>query len=328
MRSAEPRSGSEPRNRQERQPKQSGSSPEIAPHCTLHGYSFGGKRGQARQLRGISAISLSYGRLKLLLGHGFSTHLSLCCCLECSEPTAENASEAAERHSLKSLIVTLSLITFLIPAPSATAALRRHSHDIVIDSPSGSPALAQSGAEALFLHPLGDGRTMLYVEDRGGRSLTILDVTTPGDIRLAGHASLASRGPFDFVNDLTDHATLIRYRSADATVAFIDFRHWMHPSMVDRSDLAGAIGAQRVGLNGLLLCGNPSPALMREGETYTVVDASALEQPLKLGTISSVTQQLERSDTQTVFLLNPSGITVVRSLSAEQRAFQEENPTN
>lgn len=230
---------------------------------------------------------------------------------------------------MKSPIGILSLLfSLLIPATSATAAVRRRSQDIVINSPSGSPVLAQRGAEALFLHPLGDGRRILYVEDRGGGSLTILDVTTPGDIRLVGRAPLVSRGPFDFIEDLTDQASLIRYRGGDATVAFVDFRHWMHPSIVERPDLGGAIGAQRVGPSGLLLSGNPSTALIRVAETYHVVDTSILTQPLELGTITSVTQQLEGSDTETVFLLNPSGITVVRSLSAEQRALQEENPTN
>lgn len=204
----------------------------------------------------------------------------------------------------------------------------QHSQNIVVSFPSGFPALAQIGAEALYLHELGDGRTMLYVEDQGGLSLSILDVTNPAAIKLVGHAKLAAKGSFDFVPDLTDDNALIRYRDGSG-FALINFKHWMRPSLVEGQEFANATKAEAIGAHGLLLTsGNATSALARAMQTYDVMDTSNLSKPIRLATIQAVTQRVSRSDTGTIFLLNPSGITVVRRPGAERRAFEAANPTN
>lgn len=220
-----------------------------------------------------------------------------------------------------------ALVLAGIPAQGAR---RHHSQNIVVNSPLQFPALAQIGAEALYLHELGDGRSMLYVEDHGGRSLSILDVTNPGAIKLVGHAEIAAQGPFNFVRDLTNDGTLIRYREGSG-FALIDFKHWMRPSIVEQPEFVNATNAEAIGAHGLLLASSSSsamPALARAMQTYDVVDTSNLSQPIKLATVQAVTQRVSRSDTRTIFLLNPSGITVVRRPGAEQRAFEVENATN
>lgn len=212
-----------------------------------------------------------------------------------------------------------------IPAPGAT---RQHSQNIVVNSPSQFPALAQIGAEALYLHELGDGRAMLYVEDHGGRALSILDVTNPAKIKLVGHAEIAAKGPFDFMPDFTDDGALIRYREGSG-VALIDFTHWMRPFIVERPEFADGTNAEAIGVHGLLLAsGSAAPTLARAMQSYDVVDTSNLSQPIKLATIQAVTQRVSKSDTGTIFLLNPSGITVVRRPGAEQRASEAEEATN
>jgi hypothetical protein len=52
----------------------------------------------------------------------------------------------------------------------------------VVESPDNLPALAQAGAEAMYLDDTTDGRTFLYVEAQKGQQLTVLDVTDPARI--------------------------------------------------------------------------------------------------------------------------------------------------
>lgn len=230
---------------------------------------------------------------------------------------------------MKSFIGIFCITSAIVVAGApALCAANYPSKNIVVSSPAASPALAQCGAEAMYLHDLGDGRTLLYVEDQGGRSLSILDVTTPGAIKIVGHAEIAAKGPFDFVSDVTDNGTLIRYR-AGSGFALIDLMHWKHPSIVERPELTNAIRAEAIGTGGVLLSsGDVLPKMARLPQSYDVVDTSNLSKPRNLATIPMVSQRLLKSDTGTLFLLGPAGITVVRRLGAEQRAAQAANPSN
>ena len=230
---------------------------------------------------------------------------------------------------MKSQISILCMASALLFAGmTAQGATRPHARNIVVNFPSEFPALAQIGAEALYLHELGNGKTMLYVEDHGGRSLSILDVTNPAAIKLVGNAEIAAKGSFDFETDVTDGDALIRYRGGQG-FALIDFKHWTRPSIVEKSEFANAAKVEAIGASGLLLTsGNATPALARAIQTYDVVDTSNPAQPTNLARVQAVSQRVSRSDTGTIFLLNPSGITVVRRLGAEQRAEQAAMLTN
>ena len=228
---------------------------------------------------------------------------------------------------MKSTISILLFVSALMYAGiPAQAAPRRQAQNIVVNSPSEFPALAQTGAEALYLHELGDGRTILYVEDHGGRSLSLLDVTNPAAIKLVGRAEIAAKGPFDFVSDLSDAGVLIRYREG-SSYGLLDLKHWRKPSLAEVPESADTENADVDGMRGLLLVsGGRAPA--RPMRSFDVVDTSDLLRPVKLATIHGVTQRLSRSDTGTIFLLNPSGITVVRRLGAERQALNAANLTN
>lgn len=240
-----------------------------------------------------------------------------------SPPTRQNGA------TMKSFIGTFCIISALaITGAPAFCAANYFSHDIVVSSPSGSPALAQAGAEAMYLHDLGDGRTVLYVEDQGGRSLSILDVTNPDSIKLVGHAGIAAKGPFDFEPDVTDNGTLIRYR-AGSGFGLIDFTHWKRPSIAAGPEFATATGVESIETSYLLLSsGSVMPKVARLAQSYDVVETSNLSEPRKLATIPAVTQRLLRTDTGTLFLLSPAGITAVWSRGAERRAAEAANPSN
>ena len=220
----------------------------------------------------------------------------------------------------KVLCIASALMVVCVPTPGAA---KPSVQNIVIESPAQSPVLAQAGAEAIYLRGLADGRTMLYVENQGGRSLYILDVTHPAAIQFAGHAEIASTAPFDFVSDLPAGA-LIRYRSG-CGFAIIDFKNWAHPRLVQSVEFSRAGSAETVGSDELLLSsGAAAPAYQAIVKDYVVVDTSTLSRPNTLATIPSVKQRMQRPETGTTFLLNPAGITVVRRLSAEKRASEAE----
>jgi hypothetical protein len=89
---------------------------------------------------------------------------------------------------------------------------RRRSQTVIVESPSALPDLAQADGEALYLQARGDGRTFLYIEGIGGKTISILDVTDPARIHGIARVNLSAAGPFDFVPSSDDRAILIGYR--------------------------------------------------------------------------------------------------------------------
>ena len=63
----------------------------------------------------------------------------------------------------------------------------------VVVPPSGLPEAARHAGESLLLVNSYDDRTLLYVEQDGGRTLTVLDVTDPGHVTVS--SSLALEAP-------------------------------------------------------------------------------------------------------------------------------------
>jgi hypothetical protein len=67
-------------------------------------------------------------------------------------------------------------------ALTATAATKHYPRNIVSQSPSDSPALAQANSEAMFLRSTDYDRSLLYIEANNGSTLDVLDVTDPAKI--------------------------------------------------------------------------------------------------------------------------------------------------
>jgi hypothetical protein len=101
----------------------------------------------------------------------------------------------------------------IVAAPVAYA---KASNNLVIVPPADLPALARQTGEAMFLHDTVDGRTLLYIEQRQGSELAILDVTDPGHVKGEGSVKLEASGPFDVVSALGNRAELVRFRQGQA----------------------------------------------------------------------------------------------------------------
>src|ERR1017187_2198285 len=64
----------------------------------------------------------------------------------------------------------------------------------------------------MFLHEANDGRTLLYIERNQGTRLAIFDVTDPSHVKSEGSVHLDAPETFDFVSNLGNRATLVRFR--------------------------------------------------------------------------------------------------------------------
>ncbi len=230
---------------------------------------------------------------------------------------------------MKLEIRTLAALTALALAAScASATSRPHSNSIVVETPSALPVLLQTGAEAMYLHSTGDGRTLLYIETQAGTSLSVLDVSNLARIHSVAQAPLAARGPYDFVQDVGDNGVLIRYRDGSG-VALVDLSRKTAPVIVEEPALQHASGAQTFGRTGLLLTSDRALATSPHRlQTYYIMDTEEITRPSLLATVPAVAQQLTRPDTGTLFLLNSNGVTVVRRPALEQADNIAENPHN
>ena len=220
---------------------------------------------------------------------------------------------------MKQVINTLVVAaTLAITSATAGAAVRTHSKTILVESPAEVPALAQNGSEAMYLYNTGDGRAVLYVEATGGRALSALDVTNPANIKLVTQTPLAAPSAFDFVQEVGDNGTLIRYRNGSG-VALISFRQYQHPVLVAQPALAQTSVSETIGQTGLLLTSaEVSTTPGSQAHLYNVLDTTNPSQPGMLAIVPAVKERVAKSDTGTLFLLNNDGVTVVRQPQVEE----------
>jgi len=225
----------------------------------------------------------------------------------------------------RSISKILVAAIFLV-AVSVQAEVR--SKEVVVESPSDLPELAQGGGEAMYLHHTGKAQAILYLERNQGRNLAFLDVTDPAKIKAVGQVSIDAPSAYDFVQDLADSAVLIRYRNHSG-FAVISFKNYKQPVLKSEPEYLHPASAEPDGSSALLLVSANGAAAPREPE-YEVLNISNPSSPTPLATITGVIQRLDRPQTGTVFLLNDQGLTVVRRLAAEREhkleKWQKEHP--
>jgi hypothetical protein len=218
-------------------------------------------------------------------------------------------------------MLVVAAIFAAIGSVQANASVR--SKAIVVEFPSDLPDLAQGRAEALYLHDTSDAKAILYLEKEQGRKLAILDVTDPAHIKTVGEVSIGAPSPYDFVQNLGNAGTLIRYRD-DSGFAVISFKNYKRPVLTAEPDYLHPANAESYGPDGLLLISANGPSALSRDPQYKILSISGSSGAAPLATVQNVIQRVDRPETGTIFLLNDQGVTVVRSLAAEGEHQTEE----
>jgi hypothetical protein len=226
-----------------------------------------------------------------------------------------------KQSTSKILVAALIAITLGAPAKSEVK-----SKSIVVESPSDLPELSRGRSEAMYLLHTHQGQAILYLERDHGKTLAILDVTNPANIKAVGQVSVDAPASYDFAQYLGGLRTLIHYRNHSG-FAVLNFKDYKQPMLMAEPEYLHPATADPDGPNGLLLVssgsssGNGNAAPARDSQ-YEVLTISSSAGATPLATIPGVIQRVDRPQTGTIFLLNEQGLTVVRYVAAELNAAE------
>jgi hypothetical protein len=225
---------------------------------------------------------------------------------------------------MKTVIYPILLAAVLSGTAQANDVSNNYRHDkhrsrtLVVEAPSQLPELAQKDGEALYLHSTSDGRTILYIEGIGGKNLSILDVTDPAKILPIGQVDISGTAPFDFVQDVSGSAVLIRYRN-ESGFATLNVHKIARPVITPLPALELSHNTEVIDNTGLAVSTtNTESQPMVAARDYEVVDTTDPSHPVLVATVSNVKQTLSNQNTETQFLLSQEGVTVVRRPQVER----------
>jgi LVIVD repeat len=224
------------------------------------------------------------------------------------------------------IAISVIALAALIAPVASRAEVESHSKQIVVLQPGDLPQQAQIDGEGLFLHSDSNG-TYLYVAQKQGALLTVLDVTDPAHIKVASTVSLETSGPFDFMEPLNNRAELIRYRD-NGRVAILDLKKAKRPTVHNISSMDDPEIAQPIGVSGFLAKDEPFTYSNTTASDFQVVDVSTASNPVLMTTIKQVQQRVVNNETGTTFLLGSDGLTVIRQPEVEKEKQAEDVQLN
>ena len=218
----------------------------------------------------------------------------------------------------KQISSLLAIGVFALATVAANAATKGN---VVVQSPSNTPALAQDNSEAMYLRATPGGAVILYVEANNGRTLDVLDVTDSAKIKRVAQLTLPARTAFDFALPTND-GVMVRYRDGSGE-AFLSLNKYKQPTLVNSADLNVMGTAEKFDdaivvttVKGATVSAPPDP-------TYSVYDdTTSSSAPKLMTTVSDVFQEIERRSTGTMYLLSSNGVTVVRQPRVEDENYR------
>jgi hypothetical protein len=197
-----------------------------------------------------------------------------------------------------------------------------NSKDMVVDFPSDLPEFAQRHTEAMYLYDTGQDLTLLYLEQDGGRILSILDVTDPAKIKTVGQVPINAPSSFDFVQSLHSGSSVLIHFRNHSGFGVISLRHSKEPKLRPEPSYVHPAIVQTDGPNTLLLVSSNKTGAQMQQVEYEVVNVMNASDPMPLATIQGVVQRLDRPESGSIFLLSDKGLSVIRCLQRE-KAYEE-----
>jgi hypothetical protein len=185
---------------------------------------------------------------------------------------------------------------------------------IVVVPPKDLPASVRQSGEAMFLHETIDGKALLYIEQKSGGQLAILDVTDPTHVTREGSVQLDAPGAFDFVSAVGERSELIRFRQSQ-TDAVLDLQKADAPTLKTVQGLTSGGPAELLGRGGFTVTGqvdaNADPTVPAPRD-YQVVDTADSKEPTLVQTVKQVREEVTNAETGTTFLLANDGLYLIR----------------
>jgi hypothetical protein len=223
------------------------------------------------------------------------------------------------RQNLRSKLLRnaprLALAILLGEMSVAPIAYANPSNAIVLVRPTDLPALARQGGEAMFLHDTGDGRILLYVEQRDGAQLAIFDVTDPAHVRGEGSVQLDAAGRFDFVADLGKRGELVRFRG-DQGEAVLDLHKTPVLKKVPGLDTRNS--TILLADDDSRLAGRAIDSALGQGtRDYKIFQSGESPNDDRVVEVKQVRQEVTNADTGTTFLLAENGLYLIRRPALE-----------
>lgn len=224
------------------------------------------------------------------------------------------------KQTIKTILVAMAVTFGTISAQASPKS------DFIVQTLPTSPEFAQSTSQDLLLHNANNGATYLYVEQEQGAVLTIFDVTDPAHMKLTTSVHTEARGSYDFISPVGGSAELIAYRDGSGT-AILDLHKVKSPRLTSIAG-AGSVPTEMLGTAGYLsLRQAATPTASAHLQDIQLVETNP--SPRLLATVTSVTKEVTRPETGTIFLLGGGKITVIRRIDSEQDyAVQQIASTN
>jgi hypothetical protein len=183
-------------------------------------------------------------------------------------------------------------------------------NNLIVVPPAHLPGLARQPGEAMLLREIVDGTTLLYIEQRQGSRLAILDVTDPAHINGGRSVQLNAPGPFDFVATLGNRRELIQFRQ-NQEFAVLDLHKVKAPTLQREQGLTLKGLAMPLDNDGFTVS-SQAGADAQATRDYQVVNTSNSREINRVFDVKGVREEITMDDTGTTFLLTDSGLFLIR----------------
>ena len=224
-------------------------------------------------------------------------------------------------------IARLALVAAAALTMTGHVASRNLPSKVILLRPAELPELARVSGQAMMLHPTGNGRTFLYVEQNDGARLAIFDVTDPAKIKQEAAVQLDAPGSFDFVSPLGDYAELIRFRDGQGE-AVLDLHKAKAPTIKIVPGPKFHNLADRLVGDGFTIANQANAQSDANAHNYQIFATVYSREPEPVYEVKQVRHEITNDETGTTFLLGADGLYVIRrpAVEEEHEIHQQQPP--
>jgi hypothetical protein len=219
-------------------------------------------------------------------------------------------------QTAKTLVQAAAIfLSFSMAALPAFGSSERMEGNLLLVPADKLPPQAHLSGQAMTLHLIDPGKLYLYVEQDGGKSLAVFDVTDPHKIRFKNTVSLNARGAFDFVETASPNQLLLRYRDGSGN-CLLDLRRPKAPTLRSLEEPAIESYVAPIADSTADKKEMDSDSSAVTARNYEIM-VPAASRPVAI--IKGVVQQQTDVGNGTTYLLGDEGLTVIRNIRSERR---------